>query len=106
MPNRMSQSLRSSLTSTPAIRYSLSEKHLPSEPCATRLISLEFFNIHLHCAGVSATLLSPGTRPSRISPILVIFPLFIYSQAAKLLLNAIQNKHDLRSEEHTSELQS
>jgi hypothetical protein len=35
-----------------------------------------FFWIHLHWAGVSATLLSAGIFPSRIKPILVILPVY------------------------------
>src|ERR1043165_6697007 len=69
MPRRISQSLISSLTSAPAEMYSLSAKHRCGEDCTTIFRLEAFFWIHLHCAGVNATLLSAGILPSFINPI-------------------------------------
>ena len=64
--------VRSSFTSIPACTYSLSAKHLVAECCTVTCIAGKFLCSHLHCAGVSATLLSEGFLPSLINPIFSI----------------------------------
>lgn len=63
IPNKISQSERSSFTSTPADKYSLSLKQRWEDDCATIFTWPEFLCTHLHWAGVSATLLSAGIFP-------------------------------------------
>ena len=72
MPMSKSQLLTSSTTAMPAFLYSELEKQRSGEYCTTTFISGKFFLIHLHWVGVSATLLSAGTLPSFISPIVFI----------------------------------